>query len=222
MSLHVNLRLALLAAALILGAGAIGAWMGQGEPDALPPLPLRPTGVHELLFAQPFVLDQGYTHSWRAEQPQVTAGYVLALAVDPDLAYPRETAASVLYVGDQTAEHVNHGYPSGRLVVLVPAPVDAQGLPVLDLEHTPIWFGSPALPEEVDAATIRQELTRALADGIQPPTQDEVQRALDAGGGLFAAADRTTLERHAAQLVLQLAPDERELAEGLLVPLVGR
>jgi hypothetical protein len=215
-------RLVLLATALVLGAGALGAWVAQRGGDDLPALPERPAGVLGLVRAQPFVLDEPYTHTWRAEQPLVRAGYLLVLDVDPQLAYPRQTETSVLYVGAQTAERVNHGHLSGRLVVLVPSEVDAEGLPLLDLARTPIWFGAPALPEQVGEAEVRAELARALAAGLPPPSTAEVERALATGGGLFAARDRVALERHAARLILELVPQERELAEGLLVPLLGR
>jgi hypothetical protein len=215
-------RLAWLAAALVLGAGALGAWVTQRQGEDLPALPERPTGVQRLVVAQPFRLEQPYAHAWRAERPSVRAGYLLVLDVDPQLAFPRQTAMSVLYVGDQTAERVNQGHLSGRLVVLVPAPADAAGLPVLDLAAAPIWFGAPGLPEQVDAAAVRAELERARADGVRPPAAAEVERALAEGGALFTARERNDLERHAAELILRYCPQERELAEGLLVPRLER
>lgn len=148
-------------AAVVIGSGA------PDEPSYAPPTNL-PSGAIEILAAYPFVLDEPFVHEWRAEKPSVSAGYLLALQVDPDLARPRQTYEAVLYVGTQTAERCNAPYEGGRLIVLVPAPLDGRGRVALDLEHAPIWFGSLELPERVDAARIAQELALARASGIGP------------------------------------------------------
>ena len=147
------------------------------------------------------------------------AGYLLVLEVDPDFVAPRQLAEPVLYVGAETAERVNHGSPSGRAVVLVPAPRGADGLPALDLAHSPIYFGGARLPESVDLASARDELALAQQAGLRPIAPERIATALSAGGGLLQLADKTALERHAAQLVLRLAPGEEDLARNLLVPL---
>lgn len=125
-----------------------------------------PAGAIEILDAVPFAVDEPFVHEWRAEKPLASAGYLLALAVEPELARPRQTYEPVLYVGAQTAERCNAPAEGGVLIVIVPAPLDESGRVALDLEHAPIWFGSLELPERVDAARIARELEVAHAAGI--------------------------------------------------------
>ena len=72
-----------LTALVVVGGGTLLATaVPDREGDVPPPLPASPVshGI-ELLYAQPYLLDEPYTHWWRAEQPQVRAGYLLVLAV---------------------------------------------------------------------------------------------------------------------------------------------
>src|ERR1044071_8868538 len=80
--------------------------------DDLPPVPATPAPVYDLISAQPFVLDQTYHHNWRKDGPEVKAGYILVLSVNPDLAYPRNNLMPVLYAGSTTLEPINHGHES--------------------------------------------------------------------------------------------------------------
>ena len=214
----------LLSLAALLGLTLIGGavtglglqWL-QEEDGLLPELPRETVGVRGVLSARPYVLDEPYTHHWRAEAPETSAGYLLVLEVGEAFTTPRDTLESVLYVGAQTAERINWGAGSQRVVALVPAPLGEDGGPSLDLAQSRIFYGRPALPEEVDGAMIREELERARVQGIgfQP-----VDAAIEAGGGLIRFADRTALVRHAATLVLEHSPAEGDLARGLLVPLL--
>jgi hypothetical protein len=201
----------LLAMPLALGALALtGAF-------AAPPVPETPAPIKRILLAQPITLDQGFEHVWRQEKPMVEGGYLLVLEVNADLVFPRQTAEPVLYVGKQTAQRVSVGYPSGRVVAFVPAPIDeATGAPKLDLAKTPIWFGTPELPEQVDASRIEHELTLAREHGILPRPAEEIEKAQRAGGTLAALPDQDGLMRQAAELMLRFVPDERERAENWL------
>ncbi len=192
----------------------------QRSVDPLPILPSTAQGVGGVLYAQPYVLDQAYTHSWRAERPLTNAGFLLVLEVDDAFTVPRNTEESVLYVGTEVAERINWGTGSGRVVALFPDAVQEGDVPALDLESTLIFYGSPALPEQVDASIVASELIAASAAGVKPFSRGEVQAALEAGGALKRFTDRTALERHAARLLLEYSPSEAELAEGLLVPLL--
>jgi hypothetical protein len=168
---------------------ALGLWIGRAagtggvqEPSYAPPASL-PAGALEILAARPFVVDEPFVHEWRAEKPLVTAGYLLALKADPDLARTRQTYEPVLYVGEQTAERCSTQIEGGVMIVLVPAALDAQGNVDLDLASVPIWFGGLELPERVDAARIAAELARARSLGLGTP-------------------------QHAAGLRLRFGPDE--------------
>lgn len=183
--------------------------------DGPPPLPAAlPVAGVELLAVQPFTLETPATHWYRAERPSYDAGVLLVLGVDPDLAQPRQSAEPVLYVGDQTAERLNAGTNSGRLVVLVPT----DG--TFDAASTPIFFGEPALPEQVDAQTVARQLDAARTAGIGAP----------ASAGSFATADAEPLpfendhqlRTYASDLIEKYAPDEVDLISGLRAPLIER
>lgn len=174
--------------------------------------------VRGLVFARPFALAESYVHHWRLEQPTVRAGWLLVLDVDPSYVEPRQSAMPVLVLGDQTVECVNFGQDSGRVVAIVPAPADERGMPRLDLAASPAWFGSPELPERVDAAWISGERARAKPGDVVLFSAAEIATARARGREPLRAADKVELHRQAAFLILEHSPRERELAEGLLVP----
>ena len=126
----------------------------------------------------------------------------------------------MLYAGEQTAERVNTGQHEGRLVALLPAPRGPDGLPELDLDSSPIWFGTPELPERVDAARVQTELALASSDGVRPLPAARIQAALTEGGTLLHVTDRTALDRYLADLVERFAPHEVDLISGMRAPRV--
>jgi hypothetical protein len=187
----------------ILQAAAIFATAALTTAVAGPALPETPAPVDAILYARPFELAEGFKFTWRQEQPLVTAGVLIVLKVDPALVYPRQTAEPVLYVGDTPAMRLNVGYPSGRLVALVP---DVRSP---DLDGAMIWFGSPRLPEQVDAATVAQEQALARQAGRGPAA------AAAEGGPVLKTANLNALLGEAARLVRRFAPDEAALADSL-------
>lgn len=222
-----KLKQTILAGAALTTLALLGAARFQGqltwfdqENAPLPTLPEVALGVKDVLFAQPFVLDAEYQHDWRAERPSVASGYLLVLEVEDAFTVPRNSLESVLYVGMQTAERLNWGTGSGRVVAICPAPLGEDGLPQLDLAAALAWYGSPELPERVDAAKVAEELAAARAAGLQPLGEARVAAALETGGELVQLSDRTTLERYGAELILEWSPSEQELAQSLLAPLL--
>ncbi len=185
----------------------------QGQPQGQP----RSQPRIELVFAQPFSLDVPYEHTWRKEQPSVLSGWILVIRTDPALLVPRQTADPVLYVGNETAERLNAG-DSGNLVVLVPSPLDTNGVPTLDPAAAPIWFGADELPERVDAARIQAELSAALAQRVGPATSTAL-RSQGQPGTVFAL-DRSELELHLADLVEFYSPTESDLVAGMRAPIL--
>lgn len=200
-------------------AAAAGAWRLQdsGGPQDLPPVPATPAPGWDLVWARPFTTAEPFTHWWRAERPDVDAGWLVVLTAEPTMLVPRETAEPVLYVGDQTAERFNKGFPDGALVAIVPSERGEDGGPRLDLASAPIWFGDPALPERIDAAAILAARESASNAGITPFAAARVETARRAGGDLLELADREALEREAARVVLRFAPGELDFANGKLV-----
>jgi hypothetical protein len=208
-------------AAFAVLAGVGTAWVASGASQPATENQIAASGVRGVLFARPFTLSQSYEHTWRAERPTVSSGWVCVLDVNPELVVPTQGYEPVLFVGNQTAERINHGDGSGRLVVIVPSPLDAKsGSPALDVFAGPIWFGTPRLPEQVDARAVADEFAAARRVGIRPIAPEKIATARQQGGALVQFADRTELERYAATLVQTWAPDETELAQGLLQPLV--
>jgi hypothetical protein len=181
----------LTAALVVVSAGALAALA------APPPLPETPAPAYDLVYARQFQLDSGFTFRWSAERPVVMEGWILVIEVDPSLVYPRQTAEPVLYVGDYTAQRINHGYPEGRVVAVVPGDVD--------LASAPIWFGSPELPERVSRATATAERASADAAGIRPLPAGVIEAAKNRGGLRLRGADVRDLDAALGSLLRRLA-----------------
>ena len=180
-------------------------------PDAATTV-VRAGAVRKLLLARPFTVAQPYEHAWRREKPQVSSGWVLVVEVDPAMSEPHQHAMPVLCVGEQTAEPVNFGQPSGNVVAIVPGAIDESNLSV--------WFGPPDLPEQVDAAWITLARARVRTEDVATFTPSEVAAARARGGATLQARDRVEVDRAVAQLILTFSPEERALAESLLVPVL--
>ncbi len=182
---------------LLIGIGATVVFA------APPPVPTTPAPIKALLFARPFVLEEGFPFDWRRERPLVKEGTLLVLEVDPDLVYPRQTLEPVLFVGDQTAMRLNVGYISGRVIAVVPG--------TEDLTH--IWFGTPQFPENVTVEIIAGEKMLAEEKGLLPLSIGTVNTALEGGGAPLRVSNFNALLEEAARLIRLYAPDENELAE---------
>jgi hypothetical protein len=203
---------------LLLAAGV--AALVTSLPDEPPALPaVTPVGGVDILYAQPFTTDVPWTHTWRAEQPKVQAGWVLVLAVDPNLVVPRQSAEPILFVGDQTAERVNQGDQSGHVIAIVPAPLDASGAVAFDLSHAPIYFGAPGLPEQVTAAKAKAELDAAVQRGIAAPT---AQTLANVTKPQVAFTNDWELHAFCSDLIQTWSPQETDLIATLRVQPLSR
>ena len=213
---NMNTRSLLLPGLLVLLLAAGVTALVSSLPDDPPALPVvTPVGGVELIYARPFTVDVPFTHTWRAEQPSVSAGWVLVLAVDPELVHPRQSAEPILYVGDQTAERVNLGNESGHVVAIVPA--TATGLQ--DLSRTPIFFGAPGLPEQVDSAKAASELAAAQQRGIAAPAAGLVSTVTESP---VHFTDSWDLHAWCSDLIETWSPTETDLVAGLRVVPLGR
>ena len=206
----------LVVSTLALASLAMASMASAGEPATSPPtnpyavesppaVPDTPAAVESIVYARRFALENGYTFDWSKERPVVTSGYLLVLKVDPDLVFPRECAEPVLYVGTQTAERVNHGFPSGYVIAIVPGDVD--------LHKALIWFGTPELPERVDTNEAKAELNLAKAAGIKPFSTEEVNAARAQASEELNGATVVDVLRVAVDLIRQYAPEEEHIAE---------
>jgi hypothetical protein len=174
---------------------------------------VRTGAVRKLLLARPFTVAQPYEHLWRLEKPRVSSGWIVVVEVEPSMTAPHQHAMPVLLVGEQTAEVVNFGQPSGNVVAVVPGAIDESNLSV--------WFGPPDLPESVDATWITRERARVRPAELATFTASEVAAACTLGGATLSTRDRVELDRSVAELIVRFSPEERALAESLLVPVLN-
>jgi hypothetical protein len=175
-------------------------------PDSFKPQP-----VIDVERIQPFQLEQSFKYDWRIDQPDVRSGLLVVFKVDPDLVTPRNALEPVLYAGNQTVQRLNHGHASGYVIGIIPEQID--------LSKEPIWFGTPALPERIDAEMIARERTKAERSGILALKSTDIQnRTQDP----VVASDLTTLLREqAANLVLEFSPQEKRLADSWRLPVTA-
>ena len=169
--------------------------------------------VHSILAALPIELTKPFTHDWSAERAPVKSGWLLALEVEPTMLVRHQVADPVLYVGDQAVERINSGDQSGRVIVIVPERVD--------LSSAPIYFGSAALPESVNAATRAVELNLARNAGAKAFSNTALQAAYKSGlsgsdTDVVEFADRRQLLDFAAQWIYEYSPEEADFASKLL------
>ena len=110
---------------------------------------------------------------------------------------------------------MNHGNKSGHVIAIAPGEAD--------LTKVPIWFGTPRLPERVDAAAAKSERALAEQAGIGPFSEKNVAAALAKGGEPIKTTDKSALLRdQVAELILEYSPDEKHLADGFRLPVVTR
>lgn len=172
----------------------------------------KPRPVVGIMHIQPFHLEQSFKYDWRRDTPDVRSGLLVVFKVDPDLVTPRNALEPVLYAGNQTVQRLNHGHKSGFVIGIIPVQID--------LSQEPIWFGTPDLPERIDAQTIAKERTKAERFGISALASFDIQsRTQDP----VVAPDLTTLLREqAADLLLEFSPQEKMLADSWRLPVTGR
>ena len=168
-------------------------------------------GVIDIERIQPFQLEQSFQYDWRRDQPDVRSGLLVVFKVDPDLVTPRNALEPVLYAGNQTVQRLNQGHESGFVIGIIPEQID--------LSKEPIWFGTPALPDRIDAEMIAMERTKAERSGISALKSTDIQsRTQDP----VVASDLPTLLREqAVKLLLAFSPQEKRLADSWRLPVTA-
>ena len=185
-------------------------------------------GVIESSLVTPFKLDTAYRTTFRKDQPEVTTGYVVVFEVDKEKANMTALAHPVLYAGTldgQTTgvvERLNKGYDSGRVVGIIPAPIEGKNK--LDLKKFAAWFGGKELPVNITIENIKAEAAQAKLDGVAVIPAAEVDAAVKAGGTtVVKAADLgALLKSTVGPLVRRYSPDEAEVADAWDIPEGGR
>lgn len=192
-------------AALLLALPGGVASQNVGRSRAIPP---TPASVKTILYAQPFTLQTPYTNTWSKERGTVSTGVLIVVEVDPAFVLPRNTLEPVLYAGNVAVQRLNHGYPAGRVVGIVPGNIN--------LATAPIWFGSPQLPERITESIVQSERARAEKSGVRAFSSASISSA---GRPAVVAKDLATLLRTvAADLVYKYSPQEKELADSWRLP----
>ena len=183
----------------------------QSSGPTKPTPDFKPQPVIDIERIQPFRLEQSFKYDWRRDHPDVRSGLLVVFKVDSDLVTPRNALEPVLYAGNQTVQRLNHGHESGFVIGIIPEQID--------LSKEPIWFGTPALPERIDAEMIAKERAKAERSGILALKSINIQsRTRD----MIVASDLTTLLREqAANLLLEFSPQEKRLADSWRLPVTA-
>jgi len=188
----------------------------------LPKTPSARTTVQPVLM-QWVQLTQPYPTDFRAERPLVRAGWLVVIRADSALLSPRSLAEPLLLASADgwtaSVEWMQHGATSGHRVCFVPwvdqpqPPVGADGRAPSDeskqrasLRGLRMWFGSPELPERVDAALLARERALADASGLQPLPNDRIPAAI----ADITLADRGALVARMRELATTWCPAEVE------------
>lgn len=190
---------------LVLGVGAVAlvraAFTPTQQPGAV--LPEPPQAPHDIqlrvIEAHPFTLETPEKNWMSPEAPAYQTGTVLVVEGPQERFLPRQTLENVLYVGTQMPEWLNTGEFSGRRVLLVPGPFDAQA---------PIFFGTPELPERVTEDEAARQMALAVDAGAA--TLENVELASPR-----QFPDGVELRRFGADLIERYAPDEVDVISGL-------
>ncbi len=163
----------------------------------------KPQPIIDIEYIQPFRLEQSFKYDWRIDLSDVNSGLLVVIKVDPSLVTPRNELEPVLYAGNQTVQRLNHGHESGFVIGIIPEQID--------LSNEPIWFGTPDLPERIDAEMIARAHTKAKRSGISALKSIDIQGKTR---NIIVVPNLTTLLReHAADLVLEFSPQEKYLAD---------
>lgn len=181
------------------------------EPASSSNTTLPSSAVRGLLLAQPFELEHPATHYWRAEQPQYLRGWILVLACDPSRLARRQTVEPLLASDGEILERINEGAKHGRVIAILPRfeagePSAPDAFAFVEAERA----------EALDAVQALRSFERA-GDALRL-SAEAWQSARARGGEAIRFEDRTQLEEHCAQLILEHAPEDRAQAEGWLIP----
>jgi len=172
-----------------------------------------PAPIKGILAARRFTLETPFPYTWTKERIMVSSGTLVVIGVDPALVVPRNTLEPVLYAGNVPVLRLNHGNKSGRVIGIVPGSID--------VTTSPIWFGTPQLPERITTAEADAERARAEKAGVAQRAQHA--KIADLDGPVVASKDLAELLRTvAADLVLTYSSNDKDLAESWRLPIAKR
>ncbi len=165
----------------------------------------------KLIYAQKFEVEEPFVHDWQSEPARFHKGVLVVLEADQNYIHPRNSLEPVLYAGTTTVQKLNRAHLSGRVIGIIPGDVF--------LEDLPIWFGEPALPEQLTADDIEKQFNAARDAGITALPKAAIVAVTDE----FVRSENLSayLREHGADVVLRYAPQEESLAKSWRLPIVG-
>lgn len=146
--------------ALWLHTGAASAGEGATPAPVRASAPAAPVALTPLVV-QPFRLRTPYRYDWSADHPMVSEGLLVVLR--SPAAAPRDVDEPLLYAGAVPMERLSWSPTDTAVVAIIPGPLAHR-----PLSETLLYWGAPALAEQLDAPSGAAELRRALAAGVRP------------------------------------------------------
>lgn len=189
----------------------------QNNPGpALPALPATPSidTVPMIVSLQPVTIKESYATDFRSEHQQVSSGWLMVIRGDSRILAPRALAEPLLLASGTAAdgsvwiesvEWFNHGFISGYRVCFIPSTAQEKSRADRTAQGLRVWFGSPKLPESVDAKALQSELKEADRAGIVAGIAVKVE-----GSAPKVLANRDELITTANALIARWAPDESQ------------
>ena len=141
----------------------------------------------------------------------MTSGWLVALSVPPDMAFPRQIMTPVLYAGDTVVQLMNAGYPSGKIVGIVPGNQPLEGVR--------FYYGEPSLPEGLTRRMREDQLAKATDAGVPAQSVDDVMTALLPEP--LRLKGEYQLQQEAINWVERFSPEEQDLIQGARVQYIG-
>ncbi len=196
----------------------------QNNPGpALPVLPATPSinTVPTIISLQPITIKESYATDFRSEHQQVSSGWLMVIRGDSNILAPRALAEPLLLASGtgadgsvwiESVEWFNHGFISGYRVCFIPSTADQKSVADRTTQGLRVWFGSPKLPESVDAKALQSELMEADRVGIVAASAVKVEDSAPK-----VLANREEIVSAANALIARWAPDEIQ-NEGVSVP----
>ncbi|MCP3982041.1 MAG: hypothetical protein GY716_22275 [bacterium] len=171
--------------------------------EELPRVPELPAAIERLVWARPFVVEDGYRPGADGRS-LFSHGTFAVVRVDSALLLPVQSNQAKLFSSAGPAHRMNLGYPGTHLVLLIPGAVDPAS--------TRLWLDAV---ERLDAAGVLASRRRAQRRGLGGVAEAEVRSALAAGGEPLVVEDTAELLKRVASLVERYSPHEKRLIRSL-------
>ena len=135
--------------------------LAHADPATSSPLLDRlPVAVDAVVWAQPFTLDVPERWTMTRQEHELSRGWLVEVRAPAELLQARAVGQPVLFADTTAALPLHPPLVASCAVVVVPVATDR--------EVRRWYFGSPLLPERLDAARADEELQAAIDAGVPP------------------------------------------------------